>query len=347
MKAMKLAGAVGLALAAALAHSATVEHYTARTAPDAVSKAILATHYVSFDDGSARSVDMRGAIHRNFAGVIDQNMAQMPAKAMSAWLDTMSDAELRDLAQLYVNAKADTHRTVAVLQVFATRLDGKRLARLAQFFGYHEMNAAVLAVAPTKAQSFAANTSVVQSGPAPGAALVRPGTPTAALVAGAAVRTTAAPLDMTIYETYLNFRTLPVGSMSANAAIYETAQFAGSRLAASGYAGWWAGGKIVDLMKTYTPDWYYGSFISAVGDTVQYTERLVDTTYDYFSRGQTRELGSYQESTMSVMGVTRGERYVMGIDGGDMQMEWPYHSYVDDSWICRRGREDCIPVQPW
>ncbi len=350
MKSSKLAIAVGLALAlaASLAQSKPVDHYTSNTAPDALSKKILATHYVSFEDGSENSDDVRGAIHRNFSSVIEQNMAQMPAKAMTAWLDKMSDAELRDLAQLYVNSKADTHRTGGLLQVFASRLDGKRIARLAQSFGYHEMNAAVLAVAPAKAQSFAASASVVQSGPTPGAALAHSATPMAALAAGgAAVRMGATPIDMSIYEIYLNFRTLPVGSLSAQAAIYETAQFAASRLGASAAAGWWMGGQIVGLMRTYAPDWYYGTFIYAVGNTVDYTQNLVNTSYNYFTRNQSLELGRYQGSTMSVMGVNRYERNSMRADGGDLLMEYPYEAYIENSQVCAMGREDCIPVQPW
>jgi hypothetical protein len=244
LNASKLASAAGLALAATLTHAATIHPYTAKTAPDALSKRILTHRHASIEEGAAGPADVHQAIHRNFGSVIEQNLAQMPAKSMAAWLDGMEDAELRDLAQLYVDANADARRKGSALHVFATRLDGKRLARLGRFFGYHEMNAAVLEVAPLKAHPLAAATTIAQAAPVPHAALAGRPTPGSLqpLAGGAMPLGGARPapnVEMSIYEIYMDFRTAPVGSLSARAAIYETAMFAGSRLISAGYAGYW------------------------------------------------------------------------------------------------------------
>jgi hypothetical protein len=339
LQARKLAIAAGIALFASLTHAAT-NNYTAKTAPDTLSKQILAHHYVSFEDGATGPADTRAAIHRDFAKVIEQNLAQMPAKSMTAWLDGMSDAELRDLAQLYVNANADTRGTGSALQVFATRLDGPRLARLAKHFGYQEMNAAVLAVAPLKAQSFAASVSIVHAGPVPGAALMHDmassGAPDPA--AGRAATTPMPTTDMSITEIYLDFRTAPIGSLSAKSAIFETAQFAGMRLFRVGTWGYAIGTQVNDLMEEYAPDFYYGTFVPVVGGSIDaaivWTQDLVTRTYNYFANDQTRALGAYQARTLPEMGVSPYEMNDMLIDGGDLGMEEPFEYYEEGGGAC-------------
>jgi hypothetical protein len=347
LKASKIASAAGLALAACAAHAAA-DPTTARSAPDAVSMQILAHHDVSFLEGATGPADVPAAIHRNFAKVIEQNLARMPASAMTAWLDGMNDAELRDLAQLYVNANADAHGKGAALQVFATRLDGRRLARLGRFFGYHEMNEAVLAVAPLKAQALAAGTSIVHAGPVPGAAIVRQASLNASLRAGAAANAGTSILDMSPYELYLDLRTMPIGARSVPAAIFETAMVWGAGLKGAYEGGQWVGTQIVGLMKAYAPDWYYGTFIHAVGDTVSFTQTVVDVSYDYYTTGRTADLGRYQGLTMPVMGVSRGDMYQMGLSGGDLGLEAPFENYIQNYPVCSgRWNEDCRPVQPW
>jgi hypothetical protein len=349
LKASTLASAAALALAASLAHASTAAPYTARSAPDAVSKGILAHHYASFHDGATGPADNSAAIHRNFAKVIEQNLAQMPAAAVPAWLDQMSDAELQDFAQLYVNANADAHRNGAVLQVFAARVDGKRLGRLAQFFGYQEMNEAVLAVAPLKAQAFAASASVAHPGPVPGAALMDRGTTNAPLVAGVAATPPTKPTtDMTVEEIYHMFRTLPDGARSIPSAIYETLKYTATEVTLVGTTAYGVGTLIVYLMKTYTPDYYYGTFIDRVGNTIDYASNAFLTLGNLSTTSQLLNMAKYEDSSMPVWGLTRTDMVTFGRDGGDRNVMFEYADYMQNYPVCsNRWNEDCRPVQPW
>lgn len=62
----------------------------------------------------------------------------------------MSDLELSDLAQLYVNATTTHGRDEKLMFVLACRLDGKRLGRVAHHFGFERTYHAIYAIAPHK-----------------------------------------------------------------------------------------------------------------------------------------------------------------------------------------------------
>jgi hypothetical protein len=68
---------------------------------------------------------------------------------------------------------------------------------------------------------------------------------------------------MTLEEIYLEFRTAPVGSLSPAGALAETAQFAGMRLSAAGWAGTQIGGAISWLIQNYAPE-----LDNAIGATI-------------------------------------------------------------------------------
>ena len=120
--------AAGLALALLLpaSHAASAD-LTRYTAPDAVSRSILAQH-VRFADGALTPQDRPAAIHRNYPMIVEQNFARMDQSRSSAWVDQLSDVELQGIAQLYANANADSHRSGLLLQVAANRMDGPHLA---------------------------------------------------------------------------------------------------------------------------------------------------------------------------------------------------------------------------
>jgi hypothetical protein len=82
-------------------------------------------------------------------------------------------------------------------------------------------------------------------------------------------------------------------------------------------------------MQTYSPTWYYGTFVPAVGNAATWTQNLVTSTYNYVATGQTSSLGLYEARTMPTMGVSGNEMYQMGLEGGDWGMEDAYEYYVD------------------
>ncbi|TAA44924.1 hypothetical protein EA655_08485 [Pseudoxanthomonas winnipegensis] len=68
---------------------------------------------------------------------------------------------------------------------------------------------------------------------------------------------------MTLEDIYLDFRTAPVGNLSATSALSETAIFAASRLAPAAAAGTAIGTGISYLIQTYDP-----SLDDAIGGTI-------------------------------------------------------------------------------
>jgi len=341
--------ATALLVHASYASSAPAS-YSTETAPDATSRNILKTHYISFQDGAAGPGDVRAAIDRNFAGVIEHNLAAMPASTARAWLDQMSDRELSDLAQLYANSNAMTFRSGHALEVLVDRLDVNRLARLPRFFGTNEVNGAVLAAAPVKFSALALVTGAAfHAAPLSGVALTR----SVAVPAGIGrdvIRPmqTAPTVDMTLGEIYLNFRTLPVGALSVQSAIYETAQFAGKNLVFAWGVGYGFGSGITYLMETYAPTWYYGSFVDVVGgtpyDAVDFVQNLVLNTSNLYAAGLTNQLGNYQAGSVGTMGASSAAPAMIDT-GGDLGMEYEFEAFESSAGgkICVGGT--CAPIK--
>jgi len=137
-----------------------------------------------------------------------------------------------------------------LLKLFATRLDGASLVRVARAFGRAPVEAAVGAYADAATRSaFAAG--------AVGLALLPPGGGGGGGGGGGNPYPSPSPprptFDMTIEEIYLEFRTAPVGSLSPAAAFAETAIFVGGAAYLSYQSGQWVGGVMHDLIETYDP----------------------------------------------------------------------------------------------
>ncbi|MFC5472675.1 hypothetical protein [Paraherbaspirillum soli] len=218
--------------------------------------------------------DAAAIVRANFAAVIEENFAQADVVHAKRVLDNLSDRELRDLAASYTSALGGRHPQA--LDSLAQKLDGKRLARLAQVFGYLPVLTAASTHSSAEVQlAFAAN---VQHG----AAAPKP----------ARVTTQAAPtIDMSIRDIYLEFRTAPVGSLSASAGITETAIFAGSRLSLAGAAGYQVGTGIYWLISNYAPE-----LGTTIGGTVNEMVQNINNA------GNKLLQGKYEESLDSLLG---------------------------------------------
>ena len=179
-------------------------------------------------------------IERNFVGVITRNLGNAGTAGRVARL---TDRELGAIARHAAHG-APAERA-ALLKVFATRLDSASLVRVARAFGRAPTEAAVGAYAdPATRAAFAAGVAGMMPAPPEGG----DGNP---YPPPSPPRPT---IDMTLEEIYLEFRTAPVGGLSAEASLAETAIFAGRYLRSPLGWGAAAGAAIHILIETFDPD---------------------------------------------------------------------------------------------
>ncbi|MBS0447829.1 MAG: hypothetical protein JSR59_17965 [Proteobacteria bacterium] len=322
------------------AYASSNSRYTSpQMAPDAISRDILSHPIKAFEEGAVSASDVPAAIERNYSKIIEQNVASMPPNSAAAWLDQLSDLELEHTAQLYVNSNATAGRTGKLLQVWASRLDGAHLAHVARYFGYDNVYSAIVEVAPLKAQSFAAKVSVAYPGPIAGMPLSVPQHMASVWGSGGAIMAGFTPqVSMTLEQLYSGFRSMQVGAMASQAAVYETGMYAGKNLIAAWGIGYGFGTGITYLMQEYTPDFYNDTFVPAVGGTissaVNFVQNLVTTVYHDYTQMQTDPLGNYEKSTIPTFGVNSSAQNTMGITGGDFIMEYEYESVTTGAGGC-------------
>lgn len=311
-------GCIGMLCAAAASAqakpAAPTGLFTAATAPDAYSSAILRAPLRRLDEGSQAGTDAPAAIHRNFPQIIEQNFAQLGAARVTALVDSMTDRELHDLAQLYVNASADTSRMQSLLPVLANRLDAGRLARISKHFGYAATYDAVVRVAPAKAFEFTQRSSPAYAAPATGAVIAPPRAVASgmgqSLKSGTGFASPAADigrfLDMTPNEIYLDFRTAPVGALGPTGALYETANVLAVGVGRAATVGVMVGTVARRLIETYSPELY-----DAIGGTVAAAVDNIESANGAVSRGH------YEEAAGDLFGLSPDVRGAMEGYGGD------------------------------
>ncbi len=165
----------------------------------------------------------------------------MTPAAMARFLDSMSMREIADLAQLYTTATADNGRQPRLLDVMALRLDGTRLGRVSEHFGFGPVYAAIWRVAPEKSMMFQQTARTSAAAPTPGAMLAS--LPSSAAQIKGAIQITAGPnfLDMTIPEIYFTYRSAAMGSLSSAAAAWEASVLVGLRFSGALGYGYTAG----------------------------------------------------------------------------------------------------------
>ena len=327
-KFLRISVCTAFALLMPASYASAATPLTMLTAPDAVSRAVLSVPAIRFEDGAESKADVAAAIARNYPQIIEQNFARMNTSATHALVNNLTDAELQAIAQLYANANADAHRAGPLLLIAADRMDGAHLARLSKFFGYSPVYDAITKMAPTKAQSFAQSAPIMYSAPVAGGAT--PAMMTAqssALVSKAQARVAGTDMltpmqafkpatSMTFEQLYTGFRTMQVGSMAGTAALYETMVYAGTQLSGAYIGGYAAGTALTWVAQTYMPDWYYGTFVDAVGSTVDWFQNTTNTVGSFYG-SSIYDLGHYEVDTAPKMNVPAGAAAEMGSSGGD------------------------------
>lgn len=210
----------------------------------------------------------------------------------------------RILAQAYTNSAADTmhQRPPVLLDLLAQRLDGMRLGQVSDHFGFEPVYAAVWRQAQHKSMDFERAANVNARPPTAGGAtaIYRP-------------MQFRPQVTMTIGEIYSGFRTAPVGGLSINGALYETAMFAGGRIVAAFYAGSWAGQQLVTFIQNNYPDRW-----DALGANVSYVMNGFQNIYATTpaGSGQNTQLGNLQSSAAPGFNLNPTEYLLLG-GGGD------------------------------
>jgi len=336
-------------LAATLLVSASMAEatgFTSRTAPDAISRDILANELVRINVGAHPRTDPSQAIHRNFPQIIEQNFAKLDARGMAELVDALSDAELSDLAQLYTNATSDHGRPSKLIYVIAHRLDARRLGRVSRHFGFAEIYGAVTAISPSKVQMFLASSDTRSYGPAPGEMRFGPAgrfaptaeqhrqpmrpmsyvpafySPKAGALRGDMQQTAFGQfLSYTPYEIYLSFRTAPVGALAVTGALWETAVVLSSMVGTAYASGYAVGTYVVaPMIQTYAPNLY-----NAIGGTVA---GMVENLSTSWATGL-NAMGYAQSTTASVFQSTSSQISSFSNYGGDFGVSygWTNSSY--------------------
>ena len=266
---------------------------TAETAPDAISRHILGQRITDLNCGATVREAFPAAFDRGFAQLIDQNFAERDVAATAELIDGMSDVELSDLAQLYVNATTAHGRPEKLMFVLAHRLDGRRLGRVARHFGFGRTYHAVHAIAPGKAQGargFLNHADTGFNGPVPGYyggpySQVPPDTPTADGLVKMTLRRQAPGWRMTPAARYTEFlhhtptqiyqamRTAKYGSLSVEGALLEAASIMSGGLGRAWFAGSAFGYVVVrPVVEFYMPGFYIG-----LGDWIGPTvDKMID-----------------------------------------------------------------------
>ncbi len=271
------------------------KRYTIATAPDALTRSVLANTLWRIDQGAVKGVDSSPTIHKNFPQIIEQNFARLDARAASAVVDSLTDKELSHLAQLYVTAATDTGRHGSpLLQLLATRVDPARLGRLSKFFGYLPTYEAVVRAAPGKAVAFEGFTTRSYAAPRYGMELT-----------GSAGKW----MNFTPTEIYLDLRTAPVGALSVSGALYEAAATLATELGIAYGVGYTAGTAANYLLQTYKPELY-----DTIGGTLNEMVNRLKNATDSATQGNLErsiaDLFSFNDTMMDTFESTGGDYMV-------------------------------------
>ena len=231
--------------------------------------------------------DKNAAMHAAFPQIIEQNFARLDALHMAAMVNVLSDQELSDLAQLYVNATSDISAPKRLLNMMAHRLSPQHLGRVSRHFGFADVYEAINSQAPAKRNDFIAASNPNFRGPVVGDLRFGPTGAFAPERSGKMMTTAYRPyldsphlmrtagfgqfMNHTPYEIYLDFRTAPVGSLGVAGALWESSVVMSSTLLASYSTGYAIGTYVVaPLIENYAPSLYnaIGSLVSSIVNTL-------------------------------------------------------------------------------
>ena len=284
---------------------------------DAISRDILSHRLAKIDQGAPRGMNPSYTIHLNFPQLIEQNFAALDAQSAARLFDNLSDRELGDLAQLYTTATSDSGHPPKILAVLAQRLDGARLGRASQHFGFAPVYEAVTIFSAHKSLEFQRNSQIAFSAPIPGRPL---SLSRGKVVSNGFIGPNAGVgefLNYTPFEIYLAFRTSPIGALGAAGAAYETTVLMSGALGQAFGLGYAVGSLLAPVLQTYAPNLY-----EAIGGTLnQVIENIMSTPPATPARGDAEKSGA---EVFSLDPIASNEIYDTG---GDYEVASDWRDY--------------------
>lgn len=285
----------------------------------------------TLDQGASTPSQSAAAISSNFQLIAEQNFRNMKPVDLRRLLNQLSNAELNDFAFFYNRSALNSGRPELLLDIIASKGDASAIGRIADHFGFEAVYAAVYRVNPKQAYSLTSRLSPTQQRATSlaflsTAALAKRPVPAAQrkLDTGAAAVQAAVPpplnVDATLGEIYSSFRTAPAGALSVQGALYETAVFAGQRVAGAYAFGYAIGTGINSLWSTYAPESYAASsdvLGHCVDNFVNDVQNLMNgNAFESLSQSVQSAIG-YLQSTFFGAFVPGGPRAAYYTNGGD------------------------------
>lgn len=223
-------------------------------------------------------------IHASFPINMDQNMRANG----NFHVHNLRPVELANLAALYQDANHGS--TASILQILAQNVDAEGLTRVAAAFGQAATEAAVKRYSkPDVALAFASSPrkAVV---PATITRAIPKRLPAKGTYGGYMLRVQTTPnLDMSLYDIYLNYRTLPVGSLSVGASLVQTSVYSSFWLVGAWTAGYTVGTAVNSFLNNYFPD---ATII--LGDTIGNLVDDIKNSIDWTTSTTTPETGHHE-----------------------------------------------------
>jgi len=207
--------------------------YTAKSAPDAIGRLILARTLTRLDQGKLAGQSMLDATRANMQQLIEQNVARLdPARIRR--LVGLAPMHKRLLAQVYVNATTGSSRPPALYDLLATRMSGAQLGEASEYFGFVPLFEAVNRSAPAKLREFERTSSARWTSPSYG---TTPAIPTGV----------GQFLDMPLGDIWIAVRLAPIGLYSLPASTFMFATVLSGPIYSA-----WTGGAVVghELRRT-------------------------------------------------------------------------------------------------
>lgn len=272
------------------------------------------------------------SIHRNFARRIELNFLSGDPNRLIASLTLQ---ELADLAALY--AMANANDTTPLLRIIAQTSNGATLQKTARAFGEYETRSAVqlFATADVKQQYILlpALPAIYASQPAYQAIghwqAASSNTTTTTENSSNLTGGPSPTIDFTLREIYLDYRTAPIGSLSARAALTETAIYAAGRLVPAYATGTVIGTGINSLLITYSPE-----TVDAIGGTLAGMVDNLSTATTHLAQGK----------VMEAINALFGSPLPIN-SSGDGGIYYPTIVYIEAGGRSWCGKSRCPPIQ--
>jgi hypothetical protein len=309
--------------------------FTAQTAPDEAARLVLRGRIRDPFRRAGSLTAFAARFSAEFPQLIEQHFAELDADGAAQRFDALSEAELSDIAQLYVNATYEAGSPGLLLPVLATRLSERRLGRLSDHFGFSPVYEWVTRVAPRKSELFLSHAAMDAYGPVPGEqrfgldgrfAPRRADGVKHKMVYRGGARASRVGLqglsqlyNKTPVQIYNSFRTAEYGSYSVSAALFESAAtMAGFALAGYEVGDWIGTNWVLPLVQTYAPDLYDG-----IGGTIDMAlYNLTEAAVVPGERGASLYYDA-QMATASVIKLRREQREAMEKSKGDYAVVKP------------------------